>query len=36
MLESQVVELSIGAAYDFGNGFTAAAGAQFTETGIAD
>ena len=27
--------LSIGAAYDFGNGFTTAAGAQFTETGIA-
>jgi hypothetical protein len=27
--------VSIGAAYDFGNGFTTAAGAQFTETGIA-
>jgi len=27
--------LSIGASYDFGNGFTTAAGAQFTETGIA-
>jgi len=27
--------VSIGAAYDFDNGFTAAAGAQFTETGIA-
>jgi len=27
--------LAIGAAYDFDNGFTAAAGAQFTETGIA-
>ena len=27
--------LSIGAAYDFGNGFTTAAGAQFTETAIA-
>ena len=27
--------LSIGAAYDFDNGFTAAAGAQFVETGIA-
>ena len=25
--------VSIGAAYDFGNGFTTAAGAQFTETG---
>jgi hypothetical protein len=27
--------LSVGAAYDFGNGFSTAAGAQFTETGIA-
>ena len=27
--------LSIGAAYDFDNGFTTAFGAQFTETGIA-
>ena len=27
--------VSIGAAYDFGNGFTTAAGAQFVETGIA-
>ena len=27
--------LAIGAAYDFGNGFTSAVGAQFTETGIA-
>ena len=27
--------LSIGAAYDFGNGFSSAFGAQFTETGIA-
>ena len=27
--------VSIGAAYDFGNGFSTAAGAQFTETGIA-
>ena len=27
--------VSIGAAYDFGNGFAAAAGAQFTESGIA-
>jgi len=27
--------VSIGAAYDFGNGFTTAAGAQFSETGIA-
>ena len=27
--------LAIGAAYDFDNGFTAAAGAQFVETGIA-
>ena len=26
--------VSIGAAYDFGNGFSTAAGAQFTETGI--
>ena len=26
--------VSIGAGYDFGNGFSAAAGAQFTETGI--
>jgi len=28
--------VSIGAAYDFGNGFSTAAGAQFVETGIAD
>ena len=27
--------VSMGAAYDFGNGFSTAAGAQFTETGIA-
>merc|ERR1712100_466882 len=27
--------VSVGAAYDFGNGFSTAAGAQFTETGIA-
>ena len=27
--------VSMGASYDFGNGFTTAAGAQFTETGIA-
>ena len=27
--------VSLGAAYDFGNGFSTAAGAQFTETGIA-
>ena len=28
--------VSIGAAYDFGSGFTIAGGAQFVETGIAD
>ena len=27
--------VSVGASYDFGNGFTSAVGAQFTETGIA-
>ena len=30
-----MVDVSIGAAYDFDNGFTTAFGAQFTETGIA-